>query len=157
MAERTEEEQKVYKTINNLIDILGENFLDRQGAPKYADIFFHVTKFVGIYFSANWASPCQEFDPMLVDFYEKVNAMTKQIEIIYVSSDEDPNQFNNQLQRFPFVSIPFNDPRLMELKAMYAITAVPVLVIIRKDGTVVTTNARNDIYAFDEDAIKHWE
>ena len=40
---------------------------------------------------------------------------------------------------------------------MYAITAVPVLVIIRKDGTVITTNARNDIYSFEEEAIDHWE
>ena len=44
----------------------------------------------------------------------------------------------------------------MELKSMYAITAVPILVIIRKDGTVVTTNARNDIYSMEEEAINHW-
>jgi len=44
----------------------------------------------------------------------------------------------------------------MELKGMYAISAVPVLVIIRKDGTVVTTNGRNDIYAMEDEAIDHW-
>jgi len=44
----------------------------------------------------------------------------------------------------------------MDLKQMYAITAIPVLVIIRKDGTVVTTNGRNDIYALDDEAINHW-
>ena len=45
----------------------------------------------------------------------------------------------------------------MELKQMYAITAVPVLVIIRKDGMVVTTNGRNDIYELEDEAIDHWE
>lgn len=54
------------------------------------------------------------------------------------------------------MSIPFGDQRVMELKSMYSITAVPVLVILRKDGTVVTTNARNDIYAMDEEAFDHW-
>ena len=44
----------------------------------------------------------------------------------------------------------------MELKGMYAVTAVPVLVIIRKDGTVCTTNGRNDIYSMEEEAIDHW-
>ena len=44
----------------------------------------------------------------------------------------------------------------MELKEMYNITAVPVLVILRKDGTVVTTNGRNDIYALEDKAIDHW-
>jgi len=44
----------------------------------------------------------------------------------------------------------------MDLKLMYSITAVPVLVILRKDCSIVTTNARNDIYAMGEDAFKHW-
>lgn len=56
----------------------------------------------------------------------------------------------------PWLAIPFNDSRVMDLKAMYAITHIPILVIIRKNGTVVTTNARNDIYAFEEHAIDHW-
>ena len=56
----------------------------------------------------------------------------------------------------PWLSIPFGDERVMELKQMYSITAVPILVILRKDGTVVTTNARNDIYAMDSNAFDHW-
>jgi len=44
----------------------------------------------------------------------------------------------------------------MDLKSMYAIYQIPILVIIRKNGTVVTTNGRNDIYAFENDAINHW-
>ena len=75
-------EDRVYNSISNLMDILGENFIDRTGAAKYADIFFNVTKFVGIYFSAHWASSCQGFDPMLVEFYKKVNKNNKQIEIL---------------------------------------------------------------------------
>ncbi len=56
----------------------------------------------------------------------------------------------------PWLTIPFGDPRIMELKSIYSITAVPILVILRKDGTVVTTNARNDIYALDDAAFDHW-
>ena len=93
---------------------------------------------------------------MLIDFYKKVNMINKKIEIIYVNSDEDPGQFNNAISQTPWLAIPFNDSRVMELKQFYAITAVPVLVIIRKDGTIVTTNGRNDIYAMEEDAIQHW-
>ena len=93
---------------------------------------------------------------MLVEFYKAANKNNKKIEIIYVNSDEDPNQFNSQLSNFPWLAIPYNDSRVMELKSMYAITGVPVLVIIRKDGTVVTTNARADIYSMENDAIDHW-
>ena len=54
------------------------------------------------------------------------------------------------------MALSFDDPRVMELKAMYSITAVPVLVVLRKDGTIVTANGRSDVYAMDEDAFKHW-
>jgi len=52
------EQERVYNSISNLMEILGETFLDNQGAQKNADIFFHAEKFIGIYFSANWASAC---------------------------------------------------------------------------------------------------
>ena len=54
------------------------------------------------------------------------------------------------------MAIPYGDSRVMEVKQFYAVTAVPVLVVLRKDGTLVTTNGRNDIYALEEEAIKHW-
>ena len=142
--------------IQNLIDIFGEEFIDGFGSKKYADVFLHVEKYIGIYFGASWAAPAQEFDPMLLDFYRNANKINKKIEIIYVNSDEDPGQFNSVISSVPWLAIPFNDSRVMELKQMYAITAIPVLVIIRKDGTVVTTNGRNDIYALENDALDHW-
>ena len=53
-----QEDDRIYHAIQNLMDILGEEFIDSTGARKYADIFFHVEKFIGIYFSASWAAPC---------------------------------------------------------------------------------------------------
>ena len=80
---------KIFNAIQNLIDVLGEEFRNSQNMRIYADHFFHVEKFIGLYFGASWAAPCQEFDPMLMDFYNKANAVHKKIEIIYVNSDED--------------------------------------------------------------------
>ena len=93
---------------------------------------------------------------MLIDFYKKVNKNHKVFEIIYVNSDEDPGQFNNAITQVPWLAVPYGDSRVMELKQFYAITSIPVLCILRKDGTLVTTNARNDIYAMQELAINHW-
>jgi nucleoredoxin len=53
---------------------------------------------------------------MLVDFYQKVNQITKKIEIIYVNSDEDPASFHALVSEIPWLAIPFNDSRVMELK-----------------------------------------
>lgn len=77
-----------------MIEILGEEFIDNQGQKVYADRFLQTEKFIGIYFGASWAAPCQEFDPMLKDFYKASNKLSKKIEIVYVNSDEDPGQFS---------------------------------------------------------------
>lgn len=80
--------------LQNLIDILGEYFIDSQGRKIPVNTFYHVDKFIGIYFSCSWAPPCIEFNPMLIDFYQKVNSQGKKIEIIYVNSDEDMYSYN---------------------------------------------------------------
>jgi hypothetical protein len=34
------EEQRIYNAIQNLMDILGDEFIDNTGAKRYADVFF---------------------------------------------------------------------------------------------------------------------
>ena len=143
-------------SVQNLLDIFGDEFIDSKGQRVFADHFLTVEKYVCLYFGCAWAAPAQEFDPMLLDFYEKVNKDRKVIEIIYVNSDEDHGQFNQIVSNVPWIAIPYKDTRVMELKTMYAITAVPQLIVIRKNGTILTVNGRDDIYAMDSEAINHW-
>ena len=53
---------------------------------------------------------------MLIDFYNKVNSISKKIEIVYVNSDEDVAQFYDSIASTPWLSVPFGDSRVMELK-----------------------------------------
>ena len=135
---------------------MGDAFVNSANAARYADEFLHVEHFICLYFGASWAAPCQEFEPMLIDFYHKVNKNHRRVEIVYVHSDEDNGQFNNAITQVPWLAVPYGDSRVMEIKQFYAVTAVPVLVVLRKDGTLVTTNGRNDLYALEEKAIDHW-
>ncbi len=98
------------------MDILGEEFIDCNNQTRFADVFLHTEKFIGVYFGASWAAPCQEFDPILIDFYDKVNRISKKMEIVYVNSDEDVAQFYDSIASTPWLSIPFGDSRVMELK-----------------------------------------
>ena len=68
---------------------MGDQFVNHANAARYADEFLHVEKFICLYFGASWASPCIEFEPMLQKFYQKVNEHHRQLEIVYVHSDED--------------------------------------------------------------------
>ncbi|KAM3710910.1 hypothetical protein ACB098_01G068500 [Castanea mollissima] len=66
-------------------------------------------KVIGLYFSANWYPPCRNFTPVLVDMYEQLKTNGSDFEIVYVSSDEDLNAFNNYHALMPWLAIPFSD------------------------------------------------
>eukprot|EP00884_Botryococcus_braunii_P006330 jgi/Botrbrau1/15699/Bobra.4_1s0072.1 len=48
---------------------------------------------IGLYFSAHWCPPCRRFTPKLVETYKSLKAAGKQFEIIFISSDHGPTQF----------------------------------------------------------------
>jgi hypothetical protein len=80
-------------SIDGLVDLVGDFFINSQNQSITADHFFHVEKYIGLYFGCQWAPPCQEFTPILTDFYNKVNDRNKRIEIVYIHSDENMQQF----------------------------------------------------------------
>ena len=40
------------------MDRLGEEFIDGNNQTRFADVFLHTEKFIGVYFGASWAAPC---------------------------------------------------------------------------------------------------
>ncbi|KAI3948828.1 hypothetical protein MKX01_022242 [Papaver californicum] len=48
---------------------------------------------IGLYFSANWFTQCQTFTPILADIYNQLKEQGSNIEIVFVSSDEDQISF----------------------------------------------------------------
>ena len=46
-------------------------------------------RFVLLFFSAGWCYPCNDFLQVLKDFYNEINIDKKQVEVIFVSSDND--------------------------------------------------------------------
>lgn len=62
---------------------------------------------VGLYFSAHWCPPCRGFTPKLVDFYNKFQ--NRNLEIVFVSSDKDEEQFTEYFQEMPWCALPFED------------------------------------------------
>ncbi|KAF3970757.1 hypothetical protein ACB098_01G068500 [Castanea mollissima] len=92
-------------------------------------------KVIGLYFSANWYPPCRNFTPVLVDMYEQLKTNGSDFEIVYVSSDEDLNAFNNYHALMPWLAIPFSDLETKKtLNRKFDIEGIPCLVILQPDN-----------------------
>ncbi len=109
-----------------------------------------------MYFSAHWCPPCRKFTPVLADFYKKVNENGKQLEIVFVSLDNDPDQFKEYYDQMPWLTLPFKDERSGELSETYECQGIPHLVILNSDSKVVSLNGRDDIESMGVDCLKKW-
>ncbi|KAL7670516.1 hypothetical protein ACOME3_005451 [Neoechinorhynchus agilis] len=99
-------------------------------------------KIVGLYFSASWCPPCRAFTPILANFYEKYHA-SKKLEIIFISSDKDPQSAYQYYMKMPFWRLSFQDNECRDrLKAKLGVQSIPRLVLLNADnGEVINKNA----------------
>mmetsp|Transcript_13255 Transcript_13255/g.13052 ORF Transcript_13255/g.13052 Transcript_13255/m.13052 type:complete len:80 (+) Transcript_13255:161-400(+) len=66
----------------------------------------------------------------------------KAIEMVYISNDEDEEEFlkfylHGDLGQISY-SLPFNDPRIPKIRALYGLDAVPMVVVLDKNLELVT-------------------
>ncbi|KAL0325922.1 UNVERIFIED_CONTAM: putative nucleoredoxin 2 [Sesamum radiatum] len=100
-------------------------------------------KVVGIYFSANWYQPCHKFTPVLANAYEHLRNSDPGFEIVFVSSDEDVNAFDDYRCSMPWLAVPFSDLESKRaLSRKFDVEGIPCLIILqpnnyREDSIVV--------------------
>ncbi|XP_053394735.1 nucleoredoxin-like protein 2 [Mercenaria mercenaria] len=115
-------------------------------------------KIVGIYFSASWCPPCQQFIPLLCNMYDELLNRKANFEVVFLSFDktaEDMESYFRQKHR-DWYALPFDDPFKDELKAKYNVTAVPKFIIINKDGEVISLKGRKEVQDKGVIAFRNW-
>lgn len=103
-------------------------------------------KVVGIYFSAHWCPPCRGFTPSLCESYTKMTSGGKNLEIVFVSSDNDESSFDEYYGEMPFLALPYADrDRKAALSKKFGCKGIPMLVFIDENGKTITKDGRSAV------------
>merc|ERR1712113_254291 len=101
-------------------------------------------KFIGLYFSAHWCPPCRGFTPKLAQMYK--SGLKDKMEIIFLSSDKDEKSFDDYFKEMPWLAFPYAKRTEKELLSdSFGVSGIPSFVVLRPDGTVLTTDGRSKV------------
>merc|ERR1712014_223466 len=71
------------------------------------------------------------------------NGLKEKMEIVFVSSDRDENQFKEYSREMPWLSLPYEKRKEKELLSdIFGVQGIPSFVVLNPDGTVITTEGR---------------
>mmetsp|Transcript_4173 Transcript_4173/g.4874 ORF Transcript_4173/g.4874 Transcript_4173/m.4874 type:complete len:234 (+) Transcript_4173:97-798(+) len=92
-----------------------------------------------LYFSAQWCPPCRQFTPLLRNFYETLRDNNKNVEIVFVSSDnsEDAMMSYFEGEHGDYLAVKYGDPAQSELGKELNVKGIPSLFVVDKSGKPV--------------------
>eukprot|EP00435_Cladocopium_sp_Y103_P041250 s559_g11.t1 len=94
-------------------------------------------KVVALYFSAHWCPPCRGFTPALKQFYDVVKEKGENLEIIFVSADKSPAEFQEYFQNHhgDWLAVDFKAKKERdELSQHFKVEGIPSLIVLDHKG-----------------------
>jgi len=110
------------------------------------DVSYLEGKVFAFYFSGHWCPPCRGFTPKLAEWYTK-SLKDKGLEIVFVSSDQTPEDMNSYMKEAhgDWMAVEHNSDVSNKLSEKYGVSGIPCLVVVKKDGTLVTKEGRSGV------------
>ena len=150
-------------------DLLGNRFIKKRGeterereetslTEEATCEHFEGTKYVGLFFSAEWCPPCQLMMRPLKNFYTDANLEKRQFEIVFVSKDTKKEEWFDHYKQMPWLSLAYDSPKINELQKHFGIVGIPALIILEaKTGFVVQTKGRKDLKEDVKGVFEQWQ
>jgi nucleoredoxin len=105
------------------------------------------TKLIGLYFSGHYCPPCKKFTPILAEVYDEIkNNNTKDIEIIFISSDKEKESFNKYYNDMPWLALPYEKRNIkQQLCEKFNIKTIPALIFFNYNGELIEREGKKFI------------
>ncbi|CAF1372002.1 unnamed protein product [Adineta ricciae] len=146
---------------NTFTDLLGEHLLQHEesGENNTETSTDQLNgKYVALYFSAHWCPPCKRFTPKLAEIYKEVKDEVKdKLEIVFVSCDEDEEEFKHYFKEMPWKAVPFADrQRSQKLGEKFEVEGIPSLIVLSPSGEVIDSDGVAEVGAAGKQAVLKW-
>lgn len=105
MSTKKDTKRKSSSTMTPMVQMFGEELLTSVDNKEHTNIVLKHKDIILLYFSASWCPPCRKFTPILIDFYNNF-CKSNNIEIVFISSDQDIPSFNEYFKKMPWCSLP---------------------------------------------------
>mmetsp|Transcript_116951 Transcript_116951/g.342499 ORF Transcript_116951/g.342499 Transcript_116951/m.342499 type:complete len:166 (+) Transcript_116951:56-553(+) len=123
--------------------IFGAELVTKEGRKATKEVL-DGKKAVMVYFSAHWCPPCRGFTPVLAKAYGEYAG--GDIEVVFVSSDRDEGAFGEYYGEMPWTALPFEKrDEKGALSQRFGVQGIPMLVVLRPDGSVAKDNGRGEV------------
>jgi len=139
-----------------IVKLVGEKLLNGQSLVSSADVL--KDKLVALYFSAHWCPPCRQFTPEFARVYKSLASENKPFAVIFVSADQDTEAFTEYYGEQPWYAVPYDQQDQRDsLNEAFNIRGIPALLVLDKDGQVISKDGRSEIMKLKEKAFDTWE
>uniref|UniRef100_A0A3B3SRK0 Thioredoxin-like fold domain-containing protein n=1 Tax=Paramormyrops kingsleyae TaxID=1676925 RepID=A0A3B3SRK0_9TELE len=136
-----------------LVTLLGERLVNSERAEVDVQELGGRLSVLGLYFGCSLSAPCRQFNGSLRDFYckfKKASERREELEIVFVSSDQDQKRWQEFLQEMPWLALHIKDKhKKMKLWNKYRVTSIPFLVFV--DAATGKAVCRNGLLVVQDD------
>lgn len=140
-----------------VLDFLGPKLLADKGNKQVDTAFLDAIPVVCLYFSASWCLPCKNFTPLLATTYSAINQGQRQLEVVFVSVDQNEEEFAEYYKTMPWLAMYFDVDKLSEVSDRFNIGAIPSLAILNRDGSLRSVEGKAQVETFGSAVIEQWK
>lgn len=135
--------------------LFGSSLIGRDGRPvAVGDL---AGKVVALYFAGQEYAPCRAFTTRLASVYASAVAARRPFEVVFVSADRDVDEFSAHFAGMPWLAVKHSDPETRKkLSTLFTVQALPTLVVLDADGTLLTAGGRAEVVRAGEAAVARW-